>query len=85
MDGKCLLAALSPKHEMKSKRLSKKVSITLANDLNKDWVRGGHGPVECQLWVYIVSNENIISINPFPLTPPPELFSDCTFVGVSHT
>lgn len=38
MDGKCLLAVLSPKHEMKSKDSQKKVSITLANDLNKDWV-----------------------------------------------
>lgn len=41
--------------------------------------------MECQLWIYIVSNENIISINPFPVTPPPELFSGCVFVGVSHT
>lgn len=53
MDGECLLAALSPKHKMKSKD-SKKVSITLANDLNKDWVGGGHGPMGCQLWIYIV-------------------------------
>lgn len=53
MDGECLLAALSPEHKMKSKD-SKKVSITLANDLNKDWGRGGHGPMGCQLRIYIV-------------------------------
>lgn len=53
MDGECLLAALSPKHKMKSKD-SKKVSIILANDLNKDWVGRGHGPMGCQLWIYIV-------------------------------